>query len=136
MLFYIEKCETMEKLIELLLECKPQVHYLDKPKGVYDKKYGIGWYKREWDIGWWFSEEVIISKKFWFIQRLVENDKIDLEKVYEKIWKPQIIMYEEWSKEEELCEIIWVNERDYYEDIIMLLSISDTPIEDLISYLK
>jgi hypothetical protein len=39
----------MEKLIELLFECKPQIHYLDKPKGIYDKKYGygIGWYKRE-----------------------------------------------------------------------------------------
>ena len=79
------KEDGMNKLIELLLECKPQIHYLDKPKGVYDKKYWIGWYKREWDIGWWFSEEVIISKKFWFIQRLVKHFKLNMTKIDARI---------------------------------------------------
>ncbi len=105
----------MEKLIELLLEYKPQIHYLDKPKGVYDKKYWIGWYKREWDIGWWFSEEVIISKKFWFIKWLVENDKIDIKKA------------KEWE--------IMLSRNDE-ENIIWKLSISDTPIDFLCEILK
>jgi hypothetical protein len=120
----------MDKLIELLLEYKPQIHYLDKPKWVYDKKYWIGWYKREWDIGWWFSEEVIISKKFWFIQRLIENDKIDLYKLDEKAErKPQYAFTDDdWR--------LWFKLFEVYESLLMLLSISSSPIEDLISYLK
>lgn len=55
---------------------------------------------------------IIICKGYMFIQWLVENDKIDLEKF------PQIMEYSD------------------YESLLMLLSISDTPIEDLISYLK
>ena len=78
----------------------------------------------------------IISKWYWFIQRLVDNDKIDIKKMYEKVWKPQIVVYERYSEEEELCEWVYVNERSYCEDVLMLLSISDTPIDDLISYLK
>jgi len=125
----------MEKLIELLLECKPQIHYLGKPKGVYDKKYGIGWYKREWDIGWWFSEELIISKKFWFIKRLVDNDKIDLRKL------KNIYMSDYWSSDDIFLAydkweqwIIYIV--DYYESLLMQLSISDNPIQDLVLYLK
>lgn len=105
----------MEKLIELLLEYKPQIHYLDKPKGVYDKRYWIGWYKREWDIGWWFSEEVIISKKFWFIWWLVDNDKIDKTELFFE------------------CEIADLN---LVDKALMLLSIQDKPIKILISILK
>ena len=122
----------MENLIELLLECKPQIHYLDKPKGVYDKKYWIGWYKREWDIGWWFSEEVIVSKKFWFIKRLVENDKIDRRKIDTRLVRHVESHYDE--------DWYWVeNSYEDYSDtntLLMLLSISNSPIEDLISYLK
>lgn len=58
-----------------------------------------------------------------FIQRLVENDKIDRDKFEE--------IYEEWKNEAKY--IAWADED---EMIIMLLSISDTPIDDLVSYLK
>ena len=117
----------MEKLIELLLECKPQIHYLDKPKGIYDKKYGygIGWYKREWDIGWWFSEEVIISKKFWFIKWLVDKDKIDIEKVIDTAKSSVIDTY---YYEEGIDDI--------YIPLLMVLAVEDEPIEFLISILK
>ena len=60
----------------------------------------------------WVHETILISKKFWFIKRLVENDKIDLEKF------PQIMEYSD------------------YESLLMLLSIQDNPIEFLISILK
>ena len=65
-----------------------------------------------------YSYLTLISKKFGFIKWLVENDKIDFENNYLSISKTYI---EEYPK---------------YESLLMLLSISDTPIEDLILYLK
>ena len=65
-----------------------------------------------------YSYLTLISKKFGFIKWLVENDKIDFENNYLSISKTYI---EEYPR---------------YESLLMLLSISDTPIEDLISYLK
>lgn len=62
-------------------------------------------------------DEIVISKRFGFIKRLVDNDKIDRDKVDEKI--PHIFFW-------------YMN----YQILLMLLSISDTPIDDLISYLK
>ena len=57
----------MDKLIELLNE--------------YVKQLWI------WDYVWWHNEETVrnsdyfLTKKFWFIKRLVRNDKIDLFKL-------------------------------------------------------
>ena len=76
------------------------------------RKAGIYNKEDDWVDEDWIWDEWICSKKFWFIKRLVENDKIDIEKF------PQIMEYSD------------------YESLLMLLSISDTPIEDLISYLK
>ena len=59
-----------------------------------------------------FRENKIISKKFWFIQRLVKNQKIDLEKV------PQVMEYSD------------------YESLLMFLAIQDNPIDFLLSILK
>ena len=67
----------------------------------------------------------IISKKFWFIQRLIENDKIILQK--------DIIRRVEYSN-------FWVLEDIHYysayKSILMYLAIQDNPIEFLISILK
>ena len=71
------------------------------------------WQQERWEI----KTEEIISKKFWFIKWLVENDKIDTSKI--KCW----YIYND-------------TEEDKVKNVIMNLSISDTPIEDLISYLK
>ena len=62
----------------------------------------------------------LVSKEYWFIKWLVENDKINLEEV-EKINQTWNVYIRFW----------WD-----YEKVLMLLSISDTPIDDLISYLK
>ena len=72
------------------------------------------------------EDERIISKKFWFIKWLVENDKIDIEKVEKKFYN-EICITDYWDKD-----------RAYWKSdlVISVLSISDTPIEDLISYLK
>ena len=64
-----------------------------------------------------YAQTYIISLKGGFIKRLVENDKINLDEIpylTDELW---------WGFDE-------------YEEVIMILSISDTPIEDLISYLR
>ena len=69
-----------------------------------------------------YAQTYIISKQGWFIKWLVENDKIDTES-YCRITSIE----RKWEKD------VY---RDEVDSLLMLLSISDTPIEDLISYLK
>ena len=78
-----------------------------------------------WKTICWIHETVLISKNFWFIKWLVDNDKIRND-IYRPI--PVSIQFNiEW----------WVQYFDELEDrIIMKLSIQDNPIEYLISYLK
>lgn len=71
----------------------------------------------------YMPEEVIFGKRFGFVSWLVENDKIDT------------------SKYNFCAEVSWICGDVYknywvYESLLMLLSISNSPIEDLISYLK
>jgi hypothetical protein len=104
----------MEKLIELLNEYNRTVlkwadtwklkDSIDNPWTKYISLSSV-W---AWKIYLW-----IISREYWFIKWLVENDKIDLDKVE---------FVGEWTTK--------------YQSLLMLLSISDTPIEDLISYLR
>ena len=68
-----------------------------------------------------YSDEKVLSKKFWFIKRLVENDKIDRSKFYDK----NILKW-----------FMTLTKEEKADSIIMNLSISDTPIDDLILYLK
>ena len=70
------------------------------------------------------DDEWLCSKKFWFIQWLVENDKIDRDKVREK---------SDFFPVEKVPEY---NSYSDYESLLMLLSIQDEPIEFLISILK
>lgn len=106
----------IEKLGELLREYSYKNH-------DYHWTLYVSW-KFEWSVPWTDhdlnKEEmwmVIKSKEYWFIKWLVENDKIDISKI--KCW----YVYND-------------TEEDKVKNVIMNLSISDTPIEDLISYLK
>lgn len=110
---------SMEKLIPLLNER----HNLE----------WILWSNVNWDylfVKWdkenKFYEEQIISKKFWFIKWLVENDKIDKDKLYNSEYKPYF-----WNRKTNAFSWFWAE-----NILLMLLSISDAPIEDLISYLR
>lgn len=108
----------MEKLIDLLNK-----HRREKVK------------KQSWITQWHYNgytfsldnlkaqqaELLIISKQYWFIKRLVDNDKIDTDKIEEK--SEYTFIKNGW----------WEH---IIEDVLMLLSISNSPIEDLISYLK
>ena len=101
----------IEKLIELLNEYNEihnyaPIEYYDDEANGFETNY-VAFYKTC----------IIISKQFWFIKWLVENDKIDISKI--KCW----YIYND-------------TEEDKVKNVIMNLSISDTPIEDLISYLK
>lgn len=128
---YVFYYDTMEKILELLNE--------------YEK---VIWTDRVW---WWAIDDgaffctrkskkgnlivqhssedeailQIISKKFWFIQWLVENDKIILQK--------DIIRRVEYSN-------FWVLEGIHYysayKSILMYLAIQDDPISFLVSILK
>ena len=66
-----------------------------------------------------YAQTYIISLKGGFIKWLVENDKIDIRKLEDKD-----------------AEYSFHYSFEDYEVLLMLLSISDEPISDLISYLK
>lgn len=77
---------------------------------------------------WVNYNDRIIWKNFWFIKRLVENDKIDLDIAREKLGIPCCVWYGNWR-------IIAVKDVEDYGQILMLLAISDNPIQDLIDLL-
>lgn len=124
----------MEKLIELLnkyekVREKSEYQKLSNKEYKWFSSYFFPlcfWHKENFswamtnEFGEW-TENVICSKKFWFIKWLVEQDKINRDIVEEK--SEYTFLKKRWW--EHFCE-----------DVIMLLSISDTPIEDLILYLK
>ena len=100
----------MEKLIELFKEYVDN-HWtdtkgLEKEYGVIDDGQGFLYWTRE------YSYLTLISKSFWFIKWLVENEKIDINKY------PQIEDYSD------------------LECLLMYLAIQDEPIEFLIRILK
>ena len=110
--------EKIWKLLELLNEYERKVRKKSVlyPVWFYDENIWFHHWNTEYNLNDEYTA-LIISKKFWFIKWLVENDKIDISKI--KCW----YVYND-------------TEEDKVKNVIMNLSISDTPIEDLISYLK
>lgn len=104
-------------------ECERVYFHTELPEEQKEKlaKAGID---DEWIDEQRIDDERIISKKFWFIKWLVENDKIDREQFYDKARKIITDFDLRWEYE-------WA-----CNEIIMLLSISDTPIDLLCSLLK
>ena len=98
----------MKKLIELLNEYSKNI-----------------WFFNEEDLQWQ-TKAWILSKEFWFIKWLVENDKID--------WEKNVLAFEFSS--------VYTYDGEDYEDhlkeckLLMLLAIQDEPINFLISILK
>lgn len=110
----------MEKLIKLLNEYS---------KLKEERYLGEEWQpirtRKEYELEYPIERIRIISKPYWFIKRLVEKNKIDIERLH------KIVDYRLEIKEN------YLNAHDYNSDLLlMLLSISSTPIEDLISYLR
>ena len=120
-----EKSE-LEELIELLNEYEtPRSWVVYKSYDDYD--WFFYWVDCDWETEIAWSDSLICSKKFWWIWWLVENDKIkDLEEI-DYIYWPELVNHQ--------TEIIYTP-YSLYNSLLMLLSISSSPIEDLISYLK
>lgn len=106
----------MEKLIELLDKFRRE----NKTKELFGEPWTL--VPLTWKDFIELNRVMIISKEYEFIKWLVENDKIDLEKLRDLDISDNF-NYEYFNK----------NKSDF---LISLLSISDTPIEDLILYLK
>jgi hypothetical protein len=100
----------MDKLIELLDVYEEQIVGVHS---VWDKI-------NDKEVSW------IISKKFWFIKWLVDNDKIDRDKIIEKSDFMPIVSNKVWDFFQPTEE----------QELLMLLSIQDNPIEFLVSILK
>ena len=108
----------MEKLLKLLNEYEAKRHKTSVIANIRKGEYRLSYLEMNWN----YSELLCISNGYGFIDWLVDNDKIDLVNVIKNIkWCPFDTHYWNMNK---------------YECILMALSISDTPIEDLISYLK
>lgn len=75
------------------------------------------WYFNEEDLQWQ-TKAWILSKEFWWVKWLVENDKINILQLDNRI---ALLMSIEFNK---------------VERVLMALSISDTPIDLLCSLLK
>lgn len=74
-----------------------------------------------------FDNVHIISKKMWFIERLLEKKKIDRDELYHEMnW---VIYYNYYNQEiiEEYSDSDW---------LIMLLSVQQNPITFILQYLK
>lgn len=121
---------------------KQEVRFMDLLNEYLAKYYAEHGNKNLYiELEWWslfnVHETVVISRRFWFIKRLVDNHKIDLDKLKDNatftaithciwIWRDWRTV-KEW---ESIMKAIWI------DAIIAYLSIQDSPIEFLISILK
>ena len=110
------------KLIKLLNEyCK-------------EKKYDTVWYEKGWLLKFeptkrltqWVISWIVISKHYGFIDRLVESDKIDRDKVWETE-KKQIVRIQRTIENIKILR---------YTTLLMLLAIQDEPLQFLSEIIK
>lgn len=112
----------MEKLLELLNAFEtPKSWIVFKSYDNYD--WTFYWIDCDWETEVAWSDALICSKKNLFIKRLIENDKVETNNLSLQAFK-------------NIFGGCWFVEVSDLEVLLMLLAISDTPIEDLISYLK
>ena len=110
----------MKKLLQLLNDSSPL-----KDMSEYCDKYWKVWIRTrlyaEPDVYANYTLQVI-SKKFWFIQWLVDNDRIDIQWAKNLLYESEIFNPLPYT--------------DLAERLIMYLAIQDDPISFLISILK
>lgn len=94
---------------------------------IYEEE--VVWVHSVWEKITDKEEARIISKKFWFIQWVRENEKIEYRKIIEKeieVWFKLVRIKDYPNK---------IMEEDV-EELLMLLAIQDNPIEFLCSILR
>lgn len=126
----------MAKIIELLNEYEIEREekidlFNDKEKPLWKWYKDCAWYltfeptdnnKMNWEaFSWDTAHSVIISKSYWFIQRLVQNDKI---------------AYDRYIKEFRMKDFGKFYYMSKAEIVIANLSLQDKPVDFLISILK
>ena len=105
----------------------------DSAKWVEETEYGVintGAWLQYWTRE--YPNELVVSKRFRFIQRLVKNNAISIQKLsWLEIESKRD--FEEMPENEEISEEHWIK---YYTELtIMLLSIQDRPVDVLESLL-
>lgn len=125
----------MEKLIELLNEYRTEklrremyVNWADKEAIELSEAERINEYE---------VSQTLDSLNYLrlFIKWLVDNDKIDTD-AYKTVYSGDLDKRKTLTMSSGWDEFYQVTEHWVYESLLMLLSISSSPIEDLISYLK
>lgn len=118
--------DTLENFVDLLNKHMKETKGKNEDIGEY-LNYAEDWRRTFlYEIDWAYydiDECVILSKKYGFIKWLVDNDKIDFDKVYEKEENENIDICMSWKD----ADMYW---------LLMLLAIQDDPISFLISILK
>ena len=132
----------MEKLIELLNEYKKtRVKEYWIEFNIWEEKWELNIIIDDWqdNYSWWTCDtdiaiSYIISKKFWFIKWLVENDKIDTSKANDK----NLNGYEIELRIRAVKELVADSEEKtvLYLNLLMLLAIQDEPIKYLCEIIK
>ena len=130
----------MEKLIELLNEWYIE-RYGTTPHFVrFEDYWGNDYWYFVWDDKLMVETEVW-TKKYWFIEWLVQNDKIDFDKCwldvrhylsYNKRYDKWIVIAENYDNDTFVVREFY----SPYEQLLMLLAISDNPIDLLCEIIK
>ena len=114
----------MEKLLELLNEYWKWSFELEIDNDTWELTWWIvDVHQDTFEVTSYYITMQIISKRFWFIERLVKNDKIYLS----KSWIEELPAMYGYDYESVECKS---------DRLLMLLSIQENPIEFLISILK
>ena len=108
----------MDKLIKLLNEYA-HTDFVEYKDWCFNEKF-------MWEAWMWYSDVEVISKDFWFIQWLVDNNKIN--------WSKYGYSIEYTKSRKGLLPLHKTIKR--WDSIIMLLSIKEKPLEFLVSILK
>ena len=123
----------MKKLIELLNEYENRDLELEEWEES-NARTENNWHLRfnganKVQFDTYMFDSLALSKQYWFIKWLVENEKIEYRKIIEKeieVWFKLVRIKDYPNK---------IKEEDV-EELLMLLSIQDEPIEFLVSILK
>ena len=116
----------IDKLIELLNEHSKENKRPADFEEYFDSHFL--WGEQEHWFKWSVDESVILSKRYGFIKRLADNDKIAYRRCLD-LW------YEIAVIDEEGEDVDVMRTFDSYEQLLMYLAIQDKPIEFLISLL-
>lgn len=133
MWFYIEKCETMEKLLELMNDYAHTYadHYDDTGAEITITFFSHtdNCFQYACDGGYeTLVDDVVISKRYWFVWWLIENKKLKSYRAYKDFIHQNYIEFDGWVT---IPSVNW----QLYDSILCWLAIQDNPIDFLISIL-